>query len=203
MIKLKKMTFLALAFVLLVAGTCGGNPASGTGVPNCKWDDTNNIVFYNLALKFPSEISNYHKNLIPSNNIETSLINILETDGDIPNSSSKSYVFYKATADGTRCKGFKQNKFSKGDPNVTGNSVKIPYVSNTVFEGEVKVNIRSDIFNNYVGGGAYYYVIWQTVGNNPNGGINGNIIGVKTTTNSYNIYSDVIFKDGNITTISL
>lgn len=195
---MKKIIFSinTILFVLLFQSCENFNPYDNTP-PTCEWDEENQVVFYDLQLSFPSELSNWHSNLIPIDNIERSLINILEVNGNI-GSSSQAKISVTMKSDGNSCIGEKSVAFMKGASEVGISNIVVPFVSNAVFLGEVTVGIRTDTFVNTVGNGNYYHVMWSGAGNDPNGGIVGNISGTKVTYGNINgTTSIVISKDGS------
>ena len=57
--------------------------------------------------------------------------------------------------------------------------------------------MRTDDFSNIGGGSSLYYVSWTTTGNNPNGGVDGDLIGKKVERNISNkVYSRYIYRNG-------
>lgn len=195
---MKKLIFSinAILFVLLLQ-SCEGISLGSNPPPTCEWDEENQVVFYDLQLSFPSGLSNWHSNLIPIDNIERSLINILEVNGNI-GSSSQAKISVTMKSDGNSCIGEKSVAFMKGASEVGISNIVVPFVSNAVFFGEVTVGIRTDTFVNTVGNGNYYHVMWSGAGNDPNGGIVGNISGTKVTYGNINgTTSIVISKDGS------
>lgn len=173
---------LKAMFLLVVLQSCSNVVVEGS-VPECEWNDTDMVQFYDLQLRHPSSISIYHSNLIPLDNIERSLINILETNGDAPNDGNSSYVKVNLIPNVSDCYGDETVKYHNYDYSgkVGASNILVPFVSNADFWGEVTVTIRTDVFNNTVGSNAYYHVLWEETGNNPNGGFVGDIYGTKVS----------------------
>ncbi|MCH7525329.1 MAG: hypothetical protein IIC74_10095, partial [Bacteroidetes bacterium] len=100
------------------------------------------------------------------------------------NGENSAKIVVALMSDGMYCIGSESRKYyiGHGEQYVGGASIsEIPFVSNAAFVGEVKVIITTDVYNNYSGGDAYYHVRWEETGNDPNGGIVGNIVGQKIT----------------------
>ncbi|MCB9425872.1 MAG: hypothetical protein H6584_02415 [Flavobacteriales bacterium] len=154
-------------------------PVGGAPIPNCEFNDRHKVVFYNLGLVYPDGLSHYHKASVAIDNKERSLLNILNGKGDANFSSSKAYIITNIKADQKYCKGEKPEKHLPNARTVTTNTIDIPYPSGTVFTGEITVNISSDEYRNTSGVDPYYKVLWTTTGNNPQGGIPGNVMGKK------------------------
>ena len=83
---MKKIIFiLKISLLLIVLQSCERVRTGDNNIPVCEWDENNPVVFYDLQLQHPSGISTFHRSLIPLDNIERSLLNIVETNGDAPN----------------------------------------------------------------------------------------------------------------------
>lgn len=179
---MKNLIFILKAVLLIfVLQSCEEVSLGGGNVPDCEWNDNNTVVFYDLQLNHPTGLNTYHQNIIPLDNIERSLINILETNGDAANGENSAYVRVNIKSDGTTCTGEEMVKYLNSEyfGNVGISDIQVPFTSNAVFFGEVTVIIRTDVFNNTVGSDAFYHVVWDETGNDPNGGFVGNILGVK------------------------
>ena len=175
---------LRITLLLLVLQSCTQVDPGGDKNPKCEWNDTDIIYFSDVQLKHPSDISSFHASLIPLDGIERQLPNIIYTNGDAPNGENSAKIVVALMSDGMYCIGSESRKYyiGHGEQYVGGASIsEIPFVSNAAFVGEVKVIITTDVYNNYSGGDAYYHVRWEETGNDPNGGIVGNIVGQKIT----------------------
>lgn len=197
---MKKIFFgFKIAFLLtLILQSCApGIPGIDNPPPRCEWDEQNQVVFSDLQLKFPSGLSEWHSNLIPIDKTERFLTNILEVDGNTYN-ESKAQIGVTIKSDGRTCIGEKSVAFKKGAPEVGISTIQVPFVSNAVFIGEVTVGIRTDTFQNTVGNGNYYHIMWSESGNDPNGGVVGNVMGSKVAYGNINgTTTRVISKDGS------
>jgi len=183
---MKKIEFIFIAVLLLIVfQSCEDPFGGGEPIPTCEWDENNQVGFTDLQLQHPSGLSNFHINQIPIDGIERSLLNILEINGDtgLP---SRAIITVGMFADGQACFGEKTVSFRQGAPEVSIASINVPFVSNAVFFGEVTVGIESDTFINPTGSDALYYILWEDSGNDPNGGVVGNVTGTKITFNNSN-----------------
>ena len=179
---MKKLIYSLLTALVLIGLQSCNREFGPDSVPACDWNDIETVVFYDLQLAHPTGLSGFHYNIIPLDRIERSLINIIETNGDAPNGKNSSNVRANIKPDGTTCTGepeMVQYNISNYSGNVGASDVKVPFTSNADFFGEVTVTIRTDVFNNISGADAYYHVVWDETGNNPNGGFVGNIMGKK------------------------
>ncbi len=176
---MKKILFiLCLGFLLLLFQSCNTNIFSGTPPP-CEWTGSNQVVFYDLRLNYPVDLSPALEMYLPIDKIGRSLTQVLDIKGNADFSTSKALITVNMKADGRSCIGEKTIQFLKGSPNVSIGTIDVPYVSNAVFIGEVTVGLRTDIFINTIGNDSYYHVMWTATGNDPNGGVVGDIIGTK------------------------
>ncbi len=184
---MKKASFIikALLFLFVLQSCEDPNLGGGGTIPTCEWDENNQVGFTDLQLQHPSGLSNFHINQIPIDGIERSLINILEINGDF-GSPSHAIITVAMIADGQDCVGEKTVSFMQGAPEVSIASINVPFVSNAVFFGEITVEMKGDTFINPTGSDALYYILWEGSGNDPNGGIVGNILGTKITFNNSN-----------------
>jgi len=190
---MKKILFIVcLGFVLLLFQSCNTNIFSGTPPP-CEWTGSNQVVFYDLRLNYPVDLSPALEMYLPIDKIGRSLTQVLAIKGNADFSTSKASITVNMKADGRACIGEKTIQFLKGSPNVSIGTIDVPYVSNAVFLGEVTVGLRTDIFINTIGNDSYYHVMWTATGNDPNGGVVGDIIGTKITYAFLNGTSSIVF----------
>ena len=187
-----------MVLLVFIFQSCEGfDPRDEPFAGECEWDENNQVSFTNLQLRYPSGLSNFHLLQIPIDKIDRSLINVLEVNGNsgLP---SQARISVNLKADGNTCTGEKSVSYSQGANEVSISTIKIPFVSNTIFFGEVTVGIRGDTFNNTHGNGAFYHIMWSESGNNPNGGIDGNVLGTKVayTNRDGTSKKAVISKDG-------
>lgn len=179
---MKKLIFIVKAVLLLLVLQSCNNEWGDSNIPECDWDDTDIVQFYQLELKHPGTISIYHSNLLPPDRIERSLDNILYTNGDAPNNGNTASIDVNLYADGSSCTGSNHRKYIRynGVQYIGATTInEVPFPSNAAFVGEVKVIIKTDVYNNTLGGNAYYHIKWEETGNDPNGGIAGQIDGQK------------------------
>jgi len=123
-------------------------------------------------------LSNTHEWQLPFDRIDRTLLSILSrkdfmVDGDV------GQISLNIKADGTTCLGEKSILYKEGAPEVSASSIRVPYVSNAVFYGEVTVGIRTATYGNTVGNGLYYHVMWSASGNDNYGNIDGRMMGTK------------------------
>lgn len=149
----------------------------GPHIPHCDWSDTNHVVFYNMEFHHPGSLSNYHEILV--NYPERDFNNILSVKGDANNTVNRASITVDIKADGSQCRGEQTRKYGSESTKVQGSQIEIPYPLGYIFAGEVTVNAKTDIFINMGSGGSYYHVKWTSTGNNPNGGMQETVYGVK------------------------
>jgi hypothetical protein len=179
----KTLTSLTAILVLVCTffGCDGPDLGGGKTPPRCNFDSQQEIAMTDFGLRIPSGMSTYFKNVF-NQDVIYDLIQILDTDGNYSfDGISKASISGNIKSDGKYCIGEKPFAYSKGNPNVMINSIKVPEVTNTGFHGEVTITIRTDEFHDDSGGVIYYYVRWKTSSNNPDQFVNGDLMGEKVT----------------------
>jgi hypothetical protein len=195
---MKKIKYVAFGVVVMVfIQSCSDLGPEGSTIPTCEWDTTEKVVYYDLALKFPSELSLFHKARIPSDMIGRTLWDALDVDGDAA-SGTKAEINGTITSNGRYCVGRKTFKHKAGSTKYTGSTIDVPFVSNTSFLGEVTIGIKTDVFVDSNGNDMYYHVTWSGAGNDPNGNINGNLTGTKFSYGNLDGTTSILYsKDGS------
>jgi hypothetical protein len=182
---------LNVATLILLLQSCKDpfkGPYPTKVIPNCSWDNTEQIVFYDLQLKYPAELSDYHTRLLPLNKIDRSFIDVILRNSDVGSNGFIANIRANVKSDGTKCIGEKTTTYDKSNytTGLGANMVKSPFPSNTAFVGEITVTLNSNIYRNSTGSGAYYHILWEQTGNNPNGGMPGIMIGKKISYHTFN-----------------
>ncbi len=162
-------------------------------IPACEWDATEQLAVYDLQLRFPSTISTYHSYLIPYDEIERSMTNILDVNGD-SGDPTRAQICATIIADGTECIGRATVDYQQGAPEVLPNMIEVPIPTNADFWGEATVGVRTDTFNNTSGDGNYYHIMWSETSNDPLAGIDINQMGTKITYGNTNGKTDRVYK---------
>jgi hypothetical protein len=195
---MKKIKYIALAVVLLMLMQSCNDIIGGSTIPTCEWDATEKVVYYDLALKFPSGLSLFHKARIPSDLIGRTLWDALDVDGDAQIGTNSGNISGTITSNGYYCVGQKPFKHNSGSSKYSGNMIDVPSVSNTAFLGEVSIKIKSDVFVDYSGTDSYYHVYWTGAGNDPDGKANGNLTGKKMSYGNVDGTTSILYsKDGS------
>lgn len=179
----KIMLAFKAVLLLLLLQSCknwDGGPGS-LKKPNCSWDKTEQVVFYNLQLKYPDGLSDYHTRILPYDKIDRSFIDVILRNSDAGSAGYTANIRANVKSDGTKCIGEKTTTYDKSNysSGLGGGMIKSPFPSNTAFVGEITVTLKSNVYNNTSGSGAYYHILWEQTGNNPNGGMAGTMIGKK------------------------
>lgn len=184
--------FFTLIFGIMLFGfnSCdkpGG--FDGPIIPQCDFSEPRQYTFGDFSLRIPRGTTPYFEQRFPLDKIVYDLNNVLEVNGDFDYTSSNAEVRGKAISDGYYCKGENPFVYKKGSPNVLIQGIIVDVPSNTTFEGEVKVVVRTDDFREVSGSGVAYYVRWETVENDGDSWINGNLLGEKK---SFDPYGDLM-----------
>jgi len=191
---MNKISFiLCLGILTILIQSCKNPDLFGKPIPSCEWNEKNKVVFYDLKLHYPEGLSSFHNASIPIDKIDRSLLHMLSLKGNADFSTNKAKITINMKADGRACIGEKTIEFLNGSPSISIDAIDVPYVSNAVFIGEVTVGLRTDIFINTIGNDSYYHVMWTATGNDPNGGVVGDIIGTKITYAFLNGTSSIVF----------
>lgn len=195
----KMMIPFKAVLLLLLLQSCGKFPPPPQAKPTCLWDKTEQVVFYNLQLMYPAGLSDYHTRLLPYDGIDRNFIDVMLRNNDVGTTGVKAEVRLNVKSDGTRCIGEKTTTYNKSNyfNGLGGNMIKSPMPSNTPFVGEITVTLKSNVYNNTSGNGAYYHIIWEQTGNNPNGGMAGTMLGKKITYYTINGAKLIVPEKGN------
>lgn len=155
--------------------SCDGDPPPEK--PKCEWTETTHVTYGNMQFHYPSNISAWHEGQL-LNDPEVTFNGILETKGDADANTNRAFLTVGINPDGKHCTGAPSiPKFVPYSKKINGTHIEIPYTS--LFRGEITVNVKSDVFNNYgSGGGSYYHVEWTSTGNDP-GNMRENVRGTK------------------------
>jgi len=176
------LVFNAIILILLLQ-SCRDIRPFPEAKPTCSWDKTEQVVFYNLQLMYPAGLSDYHTRLLPYGGIDKFFSDVLVRKGDYAPDPSSANIRINVKSDGTKCIGEKTTNYNSSNysSGLNGNFIKTPFPSNTAFVGEITVALSSSIYHNttYSDYGAYYHILWEQTGNNPNGGMAGTMMGKK------------------------
>ena len=170
-----------------------GGGGGGPVIPNCAWDKTEQIVFYNLQLKYPAGLSDYNTRQLPNGGIDRSFIDVLLRNGDAGSFGQTANIRANVKSNGTKCIGEKTTTYDRSNytSGLGGALIKTPFPSNAPFVGEITVTMKSNVYLNTSGSGSFYHILWEQTGNNPNGGMANTMIGKKISyynTNGRSIY---------------
>lgn len=180
---MKKIILAFKAIILLLFLQSCKKPDFGPKpvIPNCAWDRTEMIIYSKLQLMYPAGLSDYHTRLLPLDKIDRSFLDVILRNSDIGPSGYTGNIRANIKSDGTKCIGERTTTYDKSNytSGLTGYFIRTPFPSNASFVGEITVTIKSNVYNNTLGNGAYYHILWEQTGNNPNGGMANTMYGKK------------------------